>query len=79
MYGGMQASNLKRTKEMEQELSRLKRMYADLVMANNALKTRSKRKFEVAGEARRRHVPHRQAPPFCAAKLSLPGTVSGGL
>ena len=29
-YGGMQASDLKRLKETEAELSKLKRMYADL-------------------------------------------------
>lgn len=37
-YGGMEASDLKRMKEMEGELSRLKRMYADLAMENHALK-----------------------------------------
>lgn len=37
-YGGMNASDLKRMKEMETELSRLKRMYADLALENNALK-----------------------------------------
>ena len=37
-YGGMEASDLKRMKEMEAELSRLKRMYADLALENNALK-----------------------------------------
>jgi putative transposase len=37
-YGGMEASDLKRLKETESELSRLKRMYADLAMENHALK-----------------------------------------
>lgn len=37
-YGGMQASDLKRMKEMEQELSQLKRMYADVALENRALK-----------------------------------------
>jgi putative transposase len=37
-YGGMEASDLKRLKEMEAEHSRLKRMYADLAMENHALK-----------------------------------------
>ena len=37
-YGGMSASNLKRMKEMEVEMSELKRMYADLALANRALK-----------------------------------------
>lgn len=37
-YGGMQASDLKRMKEMEQELSQLKRMYADMALENRALR-----------------------------------------
>lgn len=37
-YGGMNASDLKSIKEMEAELSRLKRMYADLALENHALK-----------------------------------------
>ena len=37
-YGGMSASDLKRLKEMEQELSQLKRMYADMALENRALK-----------------------------------------
>ena len=37
-YGGMSASDLKRMKEMEQELSQLKRMYADMALENRALK-----------------------------------------
>ena len=37
-YGGMSASNLKRMKEMEVEMSELKRMYADLALENRALK-----------------------------------------
>ncbi len=37
-YGGMAASDLKRMKDMEAELSKLKRMYADLALENRALK-----------------------------------------
>ena len=37
-YGGMEASDLKRTKELETELSKLKRMYADLALENQAMK-----------------------------------------
>lgn len=37
-YGGMQASDLKRLKEMEREVSQLKRMYADMALENRALK-----------------------------------------
>jgi putative transposase len=34
----MQASDLKRMKEMERELSQLKRMYADIALENRAMK-----------------------------------------
>ena len=37
-YGGMSASDLKRLKEMEREISQLKRMYADVAMENRALR-----------------------------------------
>lgn len=37
-YGGMDASDLKRTKELESELSQLKRMYAELALENRAMK-----------------------------------------
>ena len=37
-YGGLEASDLKRLKEMEAENSRLKRMYADLALENQAIK-----------------------------------------
>ncbi len=37
-YGGMSASDLKRLKEMERELSQYKRMYAELAHENFALK-----------------------------------------
>ena len=37
-YGGMSASDLKRLKEMERELSQLKRMYADMALENRALR-----------------------------------------
>lgn len=37
-YGGLSVSDLKRMKEMEEELSQLKRMYADLALENRAMK-----------------------------------------
>ena len=37
-YGGMEASDLRKMKELEQELSQFKRMYADLALENRALK-----------------------------------------
>ena len=37
-YGGLSISELKRVKEMEAELSQLKRMYANLALENQAMK-----------------------------------------
>ena len=37
-YGGMEASDLKRLKELEREHSKLKRMYADLAQENRSMK-----------------------------------------
>lgn len=37
-YGGMDASDLKRVKELEAENARLKRLYAELVLDNAAMK-----------------------------------------
>lgn len=37
-YGGMEASDLKRVKELEAENARLKRMYAELALDNAAMK-----------------------------------------
>ena len=37
-YGGLEAPDLKRVKETESELAKLKRMYADLALENRALK-----------------------------------------
>jgi putative transposase len=37
-YGGMEVSDLRRMKELEQENYKLKRMYADMALENHALK-----------------------------------------
>jgi putative transposase len=37
-YGGMSASDLKRLKELEAENAKLKKMYADLALENEAIK-----------------------------------------
>lgn len=37
-YGGMDVNELKRVKELEAENSKLKRMYAELALMNEALK-----------------------------------------
>jgi putative transposase len=44
-YGGLEASDLKRLKELEGELSQYKRMYAELARENDALKDLIHRKL----------------------------------
>jgi putative transposase len=44
-YGGLQASEIKRLRELEQENARLKQMYADLSLENRALKDLIDRKL----------------------------------
>ena len=42
-YGGMEPSQLKRVKELEEELSRLKRMYTELSMENDFMRPGNKK------------------------------------
>jgi putative transposase len=44
-YGGLDASQLKRIKELEEENSKLKRMYADVSLQRDALKDLIEKKF----------------------------------
>ena len=44
-YGGMNSSQLKRLKEMEEENRRLKKMYADLSLDHELLKEVLEKKF----------------------------------
>ncbi|SEO84041.1 putative transposase [Aquisalimonas asiatica] len=44
-YGGMEASDLKRMKELQEENRRLKQMYADLSLENTAMKDLINRKL----------------------------------
>lgn len=44
-YGGMDASDLKRVRELEAENAKLKRMYADLALENTAMKDLIAKKF----------------------------------
>jgi putative transposase len=44
-YGGLEASDLKRLRELEGELSQYKRMYAELARENDALKDLIHRKL----------------------------------
>ena len=51
-YGGLQPSDLKRLRELEQENARLKRMYADVSLDNQMLK-------ELLTSQRKESLPHR--------------------
>ena len=44
-YGGMEASELKRVRELEAENAKLKKMYAELALENAAIKDVLSRKF----------------------------------
>lgn len=44
-YGGMEASDLKRAKELEAENARLKRMYADIALEHTAMRDLIHRKL----------------------------------
>lgn len=44
-FGGLDASELKRTKELEHELAQMKRMYADMALENRALRDLIDRKL----------------------------------
>ena len=44
-YGGMEASDVRRLKELEDENNRLKHMYADISLENRALKGIITKKF----------------------------------
>jgi putative transposase len=44
-FGGMQASEIKRIKELEEENRRLKKMYADLSLQHNITKEALTKKF----------------------------------
>ncbi len=44
-YGGLSASELKRIKELEAENAKLKQMYAELSLENNALKNLIEKKL----------------------------------
>lgn len=47
-YGGMEASDLRRMKDLEAENAKLKRMYADLALENRAMKDLIKKSSEAA-------------------------------
>lgn len=44
-YGGMEVSELRRVKQLEEENSRLKRMYAEMCLMNDAMKAVIEKKW----------------------------------
>jgi putative transposase len=58
-YGGMEASDLRRVRELEAENSKLKHMYAELALDNAAMKDLIAKNCRADGEARGRAVPRR--------------------
>ena len=51
-HGGMEASDLKRMKELEGELSQYKRMYAELARENDAMRNLIEKSSEAVRQAR---------------------------
>ena len=51
-YGGMEASDIRRLKDFEEENWRLKQMYADLSRENRALKSVIEKSYKASGAAR---------------------------
>lgn len=60
-YGGMEASDLKRVKELEAENGKLKRMCAELALDNAAMKDLIAKNCRAGAQARSRAVPDRGA------------------
>ncbi len=53
-YGGMEVSDIKRLKELEEENQQLKRMFADLSLKHEVLKDIVEKSFKAGGETRAR-------------------------
>lgn len=78
-YGGLDASEVKRLKELEHENRRLKRMDADLSLENAALKDLIEKSSAARGTASGRHPLGDPARPLGSAGLSSGGNRSGHL
>ncbi len=50
-YGGMEAADIKKVKDLEDENLRLKQMFADLSLENRALKDVIEKSFKTSDEA----------------------------
>ena len=78
-YGGLEASELRRMKDLEAENARLKRMYAELALDNAATKDLIAKNCRTGAEARGGAIPDRSACAAAEPVLSLRGAVAGGL
>jgi len=77
-YGGMEASDLKRVRELEAENAKLKRMYAELALDNAAMKDLiAKKKSRAGAEARGGALPDAGARASAAPVLQMRETVTG--
>jgi hypothetical protein len=75
----MDASELRRVKELEAENAKLKRMYADLSLENDALKNLIQKNSEATGAKRSREVSGGRAEPVRQPCLRRGRAVAFGL
>ncbi|EGN75021.1 Transposase [Idiomarina sp. A28L] len=68
-YGGMEVSDIKRLKELEEENSKLKRMYADMALENTALKDVIEKSSDAGSQARNRRLSSIRVRFECQAEL----------
>ena len=78
-YGGMEASELRRVKELEAENAKLKRMYAELALDNAAMKDLIAKNCRPGAKARRRALSPREAPTAVAPVLRHGWAIPGGV
>src|SRR5690606_11663318 len=78
-YGGMEASELRRVKELEAENAKLKRMYAEQALDIAAMKDLIAKNCRAGAEARRRALPPGGAPAAIAPVLRHGRAIPGGV
>lgn len=73
-YGGMEASDIKKLKDLEEENRRLKQMFADLSLECRALKDVIEKSFKNSGKAGACQLPYRTV--FDEHPSCLPGPIA---